>query len=113
MPVMDITDEDVNKALQEMSERAAAFAPVDGRAVENRDFVQLKLVGTPEGGGEPLRADSVLCHIGAEETMEPFNENLRGANIGEHKNFDVVYLPIIQTLSSPAKLITTRSKCSA
>src|SRR6266446_6609764 len=87
MPVMDITDDDVNKALQEMTERAAAFAPVEGRAVQDGDFVQLKLVGTPEGGGEPLRADSVLCHIGAEETMEPFNENLRGASIGEHKNF--------------------------
>ena len=91
MPTMDITDDDVNKALQEMSERAATFAPVEGRAVENGDFVQLKLAGTPEGGGEPLRADSVLCHIGAEETMEPFNENLRGASIGEHKNFDVEY----------------------
>src|SRR5216684_4036902 len=91
MPVMDINDDDVNKALQEMTERAAAFAPVEGRTVENGDFVQLKLVGTPEGGGEPLRADSVLCHIGAEETMEPFNENLRGASIGEHKNFDVAY----------------------
>src|ERR1700756_4317946 len=91
MPVMDITDADVDKALQEMTERAAAFAPVEGRPVENGDFVQLKLVGTPEGGGEPLRADSVLCHIGAEETMEPFNENLRGANIGDHKNFDVKY----------------------
>src|ERR1700682_3691947 len=91
MPVLEITDEDTNKALQEMSERAATFAPVEGRAVENGDFVQLKLVGTPDGGGEPLRADSVLCHIGAEETMEPFNENLRGANIGDHKNFDVQY----------------------
>ena len=91
MPVMDITDDDVNKALKEITERAAAFAPVEGRAVENGDFVQLKLVGTPDGGGEPLRADSVLCHIGAEETMEAFNENLRGANIGEHKNFDVAY----------------------
>jgi trigger factor len=91
MPVMDITDDDVNKVLQEMTERAAAFAPVEGRAVQDGDFVQLKLVGTPEGGGEPLRADSVLCHIGAEETMEPFNENLRGASIGEHKNFDVPY----------------------
>ena len=61
MPVMDITDDDVNKALKEMTERAAAFAPVEGRPVEDGDFVQLKLVGTPEGGGEPLRADSVLC----------------------------------------------------
>src|SRR5882672_7366586 len=91
MPAMDVTDEDVNKALEETRERAAAFAPVEGRAIENDDFAQLKLVGTPEDGGEPLQADSVLCHVGAAETMEPFNEILRGANIGDHKDFDVDY----------------------
>jgi trigger factor len=88
---MDITEADVTKTLEEMRERAAAFAPVEGRPVENGDYVQLKLMGTPAGGGEPLQADSVLCHIGAEETMEPFNENLRGTNIGDHKNFEVAY----------------------
>lgn len=91
MPVMDVTDADVAKTLEEMREHAAALAPIEGRSVENGDFVQLKLMGTPSGGGEPLRADSVLCHIGAEETMQPFNENLRGANIGDHKNFEVAY----------------------
>jgi trigger factor len=91
MPAMDITDDDVTKTLEEMRERAAAFAPVEGRPAENGDFVQLKLMGTPEGGGDPVQADSVLCHIGAEETMEPFNENLRGANTGDHKDFDVQY----------------------
>jgi len=91
MPPMDVTDEDVNKALEETRERAAAFAPVEGRAVQNGDFAQLKLVGTPEGGGDPINAESVLCHVGAEETMEPFNENLRGANVGDHKEFDVDY----------------------
>jgi len=91
MPEMTITDEDINKALAEMQQRAAAFAPVEGRAVQNDDFVQVKLHGTPEGGGDPLQADSVLCHVGAEETMEPFNENLRGANVGDHKDFDVNY----------------------
>jgi trigger factor len=91
MPPMDVTDEDVNKALEETRERAAAFAPVEGRAVENGDFAQLKLVGTPANGGEPINADSVLCHVGAEETMEPFSTSLRGANIGDHKEFDVEY----------------------
>jgi trigger factor len=91
MPPMDITDDDVNKALEESRERTAAFAPVEGRAIENGDYAQLKLIGTPEGGGDPLQADSVLCHIGAEETMAPFNENLLGANIGDKKNFDVEY----------------------
>jgi trigger factor len=91
MPEMTITHEDVTKALAETQQRAAAFAPVEGRAVENDDFVQVKLHGTTEGGGEPLQAESVLCHVGAEETMEPFNENLRGANVGDHKDFDVNY----------------------
>ncbi len=91
MPEMDVRDEDVNKALEETRERAAAFAPVEGRAVEDGDFAQLKLMGTPQGGGESLQADNVLCHVGAEETMEPFNQNLRGANVGDHKEFDVDY----------------------
>jgi len=91
MPTMDITEEDIAKALEEMRERAAAFAPVEGRAIRDGDFAQVKLLGTPEGGGDPLQADSVLCHIGAEETMEPFNANLKSANVGDHKSFDVEY----------------------
>ena len=91
MPEMAVTDESVANTLAEMQQRAATFAPVEGRPVQDGDFVQVKLHRTPEGGGDPLRADSVLCHIGAEETMQPFNENLRGANAGDHKNFDVEY----------------------
>jgi trigger factor len=91
MPEMSITDETVDKTLQEMRERAATFTPVEGRVVQDDDYVQVKLHGTPEGEGEPLQADSVLCHVGAEETMAPFNENLRGATTGDHKDFDVVY----------------------
>jgi len=91
MPEMKITDESVANTLAEMQQRAATFAPVEGRPVQNDDFVQVKLLGTPEGGGEPLQAESVLCHVGAEETMEPFNENLRGTNVGDHKKFDVDY----------------------
>ena len=91
MPALDITDDDVTKTLEEMRERAATFAPVEGRPIQDGDFAQVKLLGTPDGGGDPLQADSVLCHIGAEETMEPFNANLKGANIGEHKNFDAEY----------------------
>jgi trigger factor len=64
---------------------------VEGRAVQDGDFAQVKLIGTPDGGGDPLQAESVLCHIGAEETMEPFNTNLKGASAGDHKTFDVDY----------------------
>jgi trigger factor len=86
-----IEDADVDKGMEELRDRAATFVPVEGRAIANGDYAQLKLKGIPAGGVEPIEADSVLCHVGGEETMEPFNENLRGANTGDHKNFDVTY----------------------
>jgi trigger factor len=86
-----IEDADVDKALEELRDRAANFVPVEGRAIADGDYAQLKLKGVPAGGGEVLEAESVLCHVGGEETMPAFNEHLRGANAGEHKNFDVAY----------------------
>src|ERR1700733_7322390 len=86
-----IEDADVDKGIEELRDRAATFVPVEGRAIADGDYAQLKLNGIPQGGGEPLEADSVLCHVGGEETTGPFNQNLRGASIGDHKNFDVTY----------------------
>jgi trigger factor len=91
LPPMEVTEADVDRSLEEARERASTFTPVEGRAVADGDYAQLKLVGTPTDGSEPLQAESVLCHIGAEETMAPFNENLRGATAGEHKTFEVEY----------------------
>jgi trigger factor len=88
---MKVTDENAEKTLEEMRERAAAFAPVEGRAADKGDFVEMKLLGTPAGGGDPLQADHVMCHLGAEETLEAFNENLSGVKAGDHKDFDVTY----------------------
>ena len=88
---VQIGDADVDKAMQELRDRAATFVPIEGRPIADGDYAQLKLKGIPAEGGEPLEAESVLCHVGAEETMDAFNQNLRGANIGEHKNFDVTY----------------------
>lgn len=86
-----VEDTDVDKSLEELRDRAASFVPVESRAIADGDYAQLKLKGVPAGGGELLEAESVLCHVGGEETMDAFNEHLRGATPGEHKNFDVTY----------------------
>lgn len=87
----ELGDAQVDKALEEMRERAATFVPVEGRALNDGDFALLKLLGTPAGGGDPIQADDVLCHIGAEETLESFNQNLRGATAGETRRFEAHY----------------------
>jgi trigger factor len=82
---------EVDKAIEEMRDRAATFLPVEGRPAKDGDFVLMKLNGTPVGEGEPVEADNIMCHVGAEETLESFTENLRGANAGETKKFRIEY----------------------
>ena len=88
---VEVGDAQVDKVVEEMRERAATFVPVEGRAAKDGDFALIKLSGMPEGGGEPVEADNIMCHIGAEETLESFTENLRGANPGETKKFQSKY----------------------
>jgi trigger factor len=88
---VEVGDAQVDKALDEMRDRAATFVPVEGRPAKDGDYAVIKLMGTPVGGGDPVQADSILCHIGAEETLESFTENLRGASAGETKRFRSEY----------------------
>ena len=86
-----VGDEQVDKALEELRERAATYVPAEGRAAQDGDFALITLTGTPVGGGEPIKADNILCHLGAEETIASFTENLRGATPGETRRFRTEY----------------------
>ncbi len=88
---IEVGDAQVDKTLEEMRERAATFVPVEGRPAQDGDYVLIKLSGVPAGGGDPVQADNILVNIGAEETLASFNENLRGANAGETRQFEARY----------------------
>ena len=88
---IEIGESQVNKALEEMRERAATFVPVEGRPAKDGDSVLVQLTGTPRGGGDALHADNILVPLGADETLASFTENLRGASTGETKRFEVAY----------------------
>jgi len=91
MPAMDIAEADVGRAIEQMRERAANYAPIEGRAAQDGDYAVLNVMGIPADGGAPIRSENVLVHIGGEETVEGFTQNLRGAKPGEEKRFDVTY----------------------
>jgi trigger factor len=88
---VDVGDAQVDKMIEDLRERAGTFVPLEGRAAQDGDVAQIKLTGTPVGGGDQVQADSVLCHLGAEETLEAFTENLRGTSPGDTKRFRVEY----------------------
>ena len=88
---IEIGDAQVEKAIEDLRERAATYVPVEGRAATDGDYVLIKVTGTPASGGDPVQADNILCHIGGEETLESFTQNLRGAQPGETKRFESRY----------------------
>jgi trigger factor len=88
---VDVGEAQVDKVLEEMRERASTFVPVEGRAIQDGDYAQIKLHGVPKDGGDAVDADNILCHVGSEETLGAFSENLRGASVGETKEFDAAY----------------------
>jgi trigger factor len=91
-PVIEITDAEVDQALNQLREQHATYSAIEGRPLADGDFAQVALDGKPRAGeGQPVHMDDVLVEIGGKNTMPEFTENLRGASAGEEKTFEVKY----------------------
>ena len=93
-PEISVTNEEVEESLKSLQEQKATFSPIEGRAIEDGDYAQVSLDGTPknqQSGTKPVHMDDVLVEIGGKTTMPEFTENLRGASPGEERTFDVLY----------------------
>jgi trigger factor len=109
-----VTDDDVEQALVDLQERAAAFNPVEGRPLAQGDFAQVSLDGTPKSeDGQPVHMDEVLVEIGGKNTMPEFTENLTGAGVGDERTFDVKYPEDTQDQRLAGKTLTYSVKVQA
>jgi trigger factor len=93
-PEISVSDEEVEQSLTALQEQKATFSPVEGRPIQEGDYAQVSLDGTPrdqDAGTKPVHMDDVLVEMGGKNTMPEFTENLRGANAGEERTFDVHY----------------------
>ena len=87
-----VTDEEVEKALERMRQQAAAFVIVEPRPLCDGDFASIAMQGTSPGQeSRATRVDEILCEIGGPNTVREFSENLRGAEVGEERSFEVEY----------------------
>ena len=93
-PEIAVTDQEVEDQLKALQEQKAAYSPVEGRSVQDGDFAQVSLDGTPkeeDANTKPVHMDDVLVEIAGKNTMPEFTDNLRGANPGDERSFDVHY----------------------
>jgi trigger factor len=93
-PQIDVKDEEVEEALGNIREQHATFTSVEGRQLQDGDFAQASMDGRPKDADDktkPVHMDEVLIEIGGQNTVPEFCENLRGANAGEEREFEVRY----------------------
>jgi trigger factor len=93
-PEITVKDEEVEDALNNVREQHATFTSVEGRPLADGDFAQSSMDGKPkedDGTAQPVHMDEVLIEIGGKNTVREFTENLRGANAGDEKEFEVIY----------------------
>ncbi len=86
-----VTDEDIQKRIDEIREQKADYSNIDPRPLENGDYavVALESIGGVEG--EPVKQDEMVLEIGGSDTFGAFSENLRGVSPGESREFEVTY----------------------
>ena len=93
-PQIEVKDEEVEEALNNVREQHATFTSVEGRSLEEGDFAQSSMDGRPKDSNDetkPVHMDEVLIEIGGKNTVPEFTENLRGANAGDEREFEVKY----------------------
>jgi trigger factor len=93
-PEIVVNDQEVDEALNSVREQHASFSSVEGRTLADGDFAQASMDGRPKNTDDqtqPVHMDEVLIEIGGKNTVPEFTANLRGANAGDEKEFEVVY----------------------
>ena len=88
----EVKDEDVDKALEELRQRAAEWAPVERPAGESDavlvNYVRLNAKGKPIRKSEQKDA---LVELGASGLLPEFRTHLAGTKAGDHRDFQVTY----------------------
>jgi len=93
-PEIAVKDEEVEEALSNLREEHATYASVEGRPLQDGDYAQASMDGRPKDADDktqPVHMDEVLVEIGGKNTVREFSENLRGANPGDTREFEVKY----------------------
>ena len=87
----EITDDDVDKRIEELRHSKAEFVNEDPRPLRDGDFAVLSLESLSAVEGPPVKNEEMTLEVGGSDTLEDFSEHLRGMNPGEEKEFDVRY----------------------
>lgn len=85
-----VTDEDVDKRIEELREQKADYINLDPRPVVEGDYAVVNLKSL-EGTEQPVEREDLMLKVGDADALKEFNENLVGMSPGDSKEFEVTY----------------------
>jgi trigger factor len=115
-PVYEASDADLDEALKELAGQAKSYEDKKGKTVKAAEGDQLtidflgKLDGEPFEGGAAEDADLV---IGSGRFIPGFEEQLKGAKVGDEKTIEVTFPEDYQAKNLAGKLATFDIKVKA
>jgi trigger factor len=108
----EVSEEDVNKRIDELREQKAEFVNEDPRPLADGDYALVSLESL-SGLAEKISQDEISLKIGDEATLPAFSDNLRGASPEESREFDVVYPADYERKNLAGKTVRFRATVKA
>src|ERR687893_1092088 len=91
---VEVPDEQVDEQLEQMRGQFATLAAIEGRPVQDGDFLIIDFRGERMTTGEQLEggeAKDYMLEVGRGELLPDFEKNLIGMQAGERKQFGVTF----------------------
>ena len=87
----EVSDEEIDKELEQLRERHASFKNLDPRPLETGDIAVISLKSDEVEGAPTIDQSETTITIGGEDTFEEFTKALAGKTPGDNVDFEVTY----------------------
>ncbi|MFO7865518.1 MAG: trigger factor [Candidatus Aminicenantes bacterium] len=87
----EVSEEDVNRSLNELREKSARYEPVEERGVEDEDYVMVELKGREKETKRFLPTQKTPVIAGHPDNDPVLNKNIAGLKTGEEADFEITH----------------------
>ena len=88
---VELADEDVDRAMEDIRARAAEYVPVEGRGAADGDYAVVEMQGRDQKTRRLLPVEKAVVLAGHAENEPALNDKIMGMTPGEERTFEVVY----------------------
>jgi len=91
---VELTDDEFRHEMEQLRESRAVMEPVEeDRALKDGDWAQISYSGkvADDPDSAPISGEDSLIEIGGKDTLDAFNQVLRGAKSGQELKAEVIY----------------------